>query len=138
MTLRVFSELDDINYNFDQMEAIPATIDDIGFLSNYYETMSLLGESQVIVNPSLIINLLSTLIATGLVYIADPPFGKIISIEGIYSLIQNILGDKELLASISGNKDIVGSMGGEQNLLSAVQGMKDYVNNFKGVFTRVE
>lgn len=140
MTSRNFSELDNINYTFNQMEAIPATIDDIEFSGNYYERMSLFGQSQTIVNPKLIIHLLNTLIGTGsvLVFIKIPPSGRITSIEGIYSLIQNILGDTQLLESIYGNKDVISSMGGEQNLISAIDGMKDYVSTFKGEFKLLE
>jgi hypothetical protein len=138
MTSRNFSSLDDINYSFDQMEALGATIDDIGFSGNYYERISLLGESHVVINPKLIIQLLSTLIGNGFVYIKVPASGEIISIEGIYSLIQNILGDQQTLSSILGNKDIIASMEGEQNLASAIQGMRDYISTFKGEFIRIE
>jgi hypothetical protein len=118
MTSRNFSGLDDINYSFDQMEALGATIDDIGFADNYYGRISLLGESHVVINPKLIRQLLSTLIGTGAVYIRVPVSGETISIVG--------------------NKDIIASMEGQQNLASAIQGMRDYISTFKGEFIRIE
>lgn len=138
MILRNFSQLNDINYSFDQMTALNATIDDISFSKNYFERMFLYGETSVIINPKLIIKLLNILIGTGLVEVQDPVVGTIDSIIGIYSIIQNMLGNKELLSFVYGNKEIISLMSGDKNLNLAIEGMRQYIDTFKGEFSRPE
>jgi hypothetical protein len=49
-----------------------------------------------------------------------------------------MLADKQLLNFIYGNKQIIEFMGGERRLNLAIIGMRDYINTFKGEFSRPE